>query len=158
MELDLIDCSAIEATAMAVESVGDQATDEWWSASCWLRHVERKADDAAVQGALALAAANAEEWPEALHHAEQAWLLECESGRPLTPESRPSWQQLHKAIAAMNRPVAPQRQMSAAETPIGVKRELTAIKAEMDRLTHRVEELACLEAAAPVEMYVEQYV
>lgn len=157
MQLDLNGCNAVKAAATAVESTGDQATEEWWAASRWLRQVERKADDAAVQGALALAAANAGAWEEALKHAHQAWLLERESGRPEPSGNCPSWRDLHSAIAQEVGTDPPRRRAADAQAPAGVRGELAALKAEVSRLTQRIQELESQEACAtPIEFYVEQ--
>jgi hypothetical protein len=97
-DLDLKDWSSAEAESMAVESRDSEEVEDWTAAAQWLAQVERNARQAEAQAALAVAAANAAEWDEALEHARHALLLEFASGRPLWNHSPLTWQALWNAI------------------------------------------------------------
>jgi hypothetical protein len=96
--LDLNGCTAAEAEAGAVEAAGSESGEIWAAAARWLAEVERSAQEAEAQAAVALAAANAGEWSEAREHARRAWVLEFETGRPL--RHSPAWRLLHEAVEA----------------------------------------------------------
>jgi hypothetical protein len=95
--LDLKDVSACEAESLAVESTGTDEAESWAEAARWLGEVEARARQAEREAALAVAAANAGAWEEAVVHARRAWGLEFHTGRPLRhPE--PVWQRLFHTI------------------------------------------------------------
>ena len=50
-----------------------EEADDWSAASSWLAWVERLAKQAEAPAALAVVAANAREWPEAVAHALAPW-------------------------------------------------------------------------------------
>jgi hypothetical protein len=97
-DLDLNGWTAAEAESMAVESTDPEEVEDWRAAAEWLAQVEKNAGQAEAQAALAVAAANAEEWGEALEHARRALLLEFASGRPLWNRAPLTWQGLWNAI------------------------------------------------------------
>jgi hypothetical protein len=96
--LDLQGISAGEAESRAVEAPAAER-DDWGAAACWLREVERRAALAQAQASLAVAAANAGEWGEAVKHARRAWALEFTTGRHLR-HSALTWRPLYQAIKA----------------------------------------------------------
>ncbi len=97
-DLDLNGWSAAEAESMAVESRDAEEAEDWTTAAEWLHQVEQNAALAESQAALAVAAANASEWGEALEHARRAVLLEFAAGRPLWHDMPLTWQPLFNAI------------------------------------------------------------
>jgi hypothetical protein len=141
-ELDLNGCTAAKAAARAAQIAKPELADEWCLATQWLSEVERKADEAAVQGALALAAANAGCTCEALEHARRAWVLERETGRPTPRVDAPSWQQLYQAIEQTQRPSRPvgftYKPEAASST---LERRLADMAQNLERLAKRVAEL-----------------
>lgn len=114
-DLDLNGWTAAEAESMAVESTDPEEVEDWTAAAAWLVQIEKNAGQAEAQAALAVAAANAEEWTEALEHARRALLLEFASGRPLWNSGPLTWQGLwnaiHDAATSTSGP-------SGSETPI----------------------------------------
>jgi hypothetical protein len=97
-DLDLNGWAAAEAESMAVESTDPEEVEDWTAAATWLAQVEKNAEQAEAQAALAVAAANGGEWGEALEHARRALLLEFASGRPLWNHAPLTWQGLWNAI------------------------------------------------------------
>jgi hypothetical protein len=96
-KLNLQDWTASEAETKAVETAGLERGDDWLVAAKWLERVEQRAEKAEAEAALAVAAANADAWPEAVQHARQAWSLEFHTGRPLRHHP-PTWQHLYEVI------------------------------------------------------------
>jgi hypothetical protein len=140
-ELDLNGWTAAEAAARAAQTVGPDLVDEWCLATQWLSEVEGKADEAAIQGALALAAANAGCPCEALEHARRAWELERETGRPTLVDA-PSWQQMYQAIEQTQRPSRPVHATRRPETaPSTIEGRLADMALNLERLAKRVAEL-----------------
>jgi hypothetical protein len=90
--------SAAEAEARAMQSVGSQERSDWAAVASWLEEVERRAEQAEAQAALALAAANAGDWSEAVRYARRAWALEFATGRPI--RRAPAWQRFYQLIVA----------------------------------------------------------
>jgi hypothetical protein len=97
-DLDLNGWMAEEAESMAVESTDPDEVEDWTAAAAWLAQIEKNAEQAEAQAALAVAAAHAGEWGEALEHARRALLLEFASGRPLWNHAPLTWQRLWNAI------------------------------------------------------------
>jgi hypothetical protein len=94
--LDLQGISAGEAEARAVEAPAAER-EVWGAAAGWLREVERRAALAQAQADLAVAAANAGAWGEAVKHSRRAWALEFTTGRHLR-HPQPTWQPLYETI------------------------------------------------------------
>lgn len=97
-DLDLNGWTAAEAESMAIESRNTEEVEDWTTAAQWLAQVEQNATQAESQAALAVVAANAGEWGEALEHARRAVLLEFAAGRPLWHRTPLVWQPLFNAI------------------------------------------------------------
>jgi hypothetical protein len=97
--LDLQDVTGAEAEAKAVESIGPANRKAWAEAALWLREVERRAEQAEKQASLAVAAANAGEWREAVKHAQRAWALEFSTGRIMRHDPT-TWHRLYEVIEA----------------------------------------------------------
>jgi hypothetical protein len=112
-DLDLNCWTVADAEGMAVESTDPEEVEDWTAAAAWLAQVEHNTAQAEAQAALAVAAANAEEWGEALEHARHALLLEFASGRPLWKHMPLTWQPLWNAI----RDAATTSARPTAETP-----------------------------------------
>jgi hypothetical protein len=98
--LDLNGCTSAEAMAMAVDAMGTDEEDDWSGAGTWLARVEHFAELAEAQAALALTAANAGEWPEAVAHARRARALEFATGRPIRREGPLTWSPFCRAVEA----------------------------------------------------------
>ncbi len=98
LDLDLNGWTAAEAESMAVEATDSEEVEDWTAAAQWLAQVEQNASLAESQAALAMTAANAGEWSEALEHARRAVLLEFAAGRPLWHGLPLTWQPLFNAI------------------------------------------------------------
>ena len=96
--LDLNGCPSTEAESMAVDSVGREEAKDWEAAAGWLARIERLSEQAEAQAALAVKAANAGEWEEAVEHARRACLIEFSSGRPIHRATRLTWAPLRHAI------------------------------------------------------------
>jgi hypothetical protein len=97
--LDLEGVSAAEAETLAVESLGTAEAESWVAAAKWLDEVESRARQAEREAALAVTAANAGAWAEAVGHARKAWALEFHTGRTLR-RTPPTWQRLLWAVKA----------------------------------------------------------
>lgn len=97
--LNLKGVSAIEAEAYAVEYAGAELGEDWAAAARWLNEIEHRARQAEREATLAVAAANAGVWKEAVEHARKAWALEFFTGRPLR-HSPHTWQPLYHAVKA----------------------------------------------------------
>ncbi len=97
--LDLKGVWAAEAETLAIEAAGTAEGEVWASAARWLHEVEARARQAEREAALAVAAANAGAWNEAVGHARKAWGLEFHTGRTLR-RAPPTWQRLFRAIQA----------------------------------------------------------
>lgn len=141
-ELDLNGLTSVEATENAATFTPTRRADDWVAAAQWLTSVEQKADEAAIQGALALAAANAGCGCEALEHAQRAWALEREAGRPSPRSEAPSWQQLFQVIqqgqvpAGAPSPVQPEPPVSRVE------RQIAQLSEELHCLARRIDQLS----------------
>jgi hypothetical protein len=98
--LDLNGCPASEAEAMAVDTVGREEAKDWEAAAGWLARIERLSEQAEAQAALAVTAANAGEWEEAVDHARRACAIEFASGRAIHRATRLTWGPLCRAIEA----------------------------------------------------------
>jgi hypothetical protein len=96
-ELNLQDWTAAEAETKAVETAGLEMGNDWQAAAEWLTEVEQRAEKAEAEAALAVTAANAGAWLEAVKHARRAWSLEFNTGRPLRHHP-PTWQPLYEVI------------------------------------------------------------
>jgi hypothetical protein len=94
--------TAAEAEAVAAEMVGTEEGEVWSAAARWLAGVQISARQAEAQGGLAVAAARAGKWGEALAHAQRAWALEFAAGRPLRRALPPAWLGLYRAVRAAN--------------------------------------------------------
>jgi hypothetical protein len=99
--------SAAEAQARAMQAAAGVGREDWAAVASWLEEVERRAEQAEAQAALALAAANAGDWPEAVRYARRAWALEFATGRPI--RRPPTWQRFYRLIAARAAHAAEQR-------------------------------------------------
>ncbi len=99
--LDLQGWSAEEAEARAVEASAEERKD-WEAAARWLREVERRAAEAEAEAEMAVRAASAGDWAQAVEHAWVAWSIEFSTGRPFRHGS-PAWQRLYKSLAAAAR-------------------------------------------------------
>jgi hypothetical protein len=97
--LDLQGLTAAEAETRAVESAPPEERKAWEEAALWLREVERRAERAESQARLAVAAANAGEWRQAVVHAQRAWALEFSTGR-LMRHYGTTWHRLYEVIEA----------------------------------------------------------
>ncbi len=95
--LDLNDVRTSEAQLLSVEAADSDEGEAWAKAANWLYEVETRARQAECEAALAVAAANAGAWDEAVGHARKAWELEFYTGRPLR-RRRPAWQPLYWAV------------------------------------------------------------
>jgi hypothetical protein len=145
-ELDLKGWTAVKAAARAAQTACSDLADEWCLATQWLSDVERKADEAAIQGALALAAANAGCSCEALEHARRAWVLERETGRPTPRVDAPSWQQMYQVLEQTQRPFRPPSAARRPETaPSTIERRLAEMAQNLERLAKRVAQLENVE-------------
>ncbi|MBI2804247.1 MAG: hypothetical protein HYX68_04590 [Planctomycetes bacterium] len=96
-----------QAKGIAVESAGTQRAETWSRAACWLAEVERFAAKAECEAALAVAAAKAGEWRQALLHARRAWAYEFATGRPLRNQRPRTWLNLTLVIDKVARANAP---------------------------------------------------
>lgn len=116
-DLDLNGWTAAEAESMAVESRDAEEVEDWTTAAQWLAGVEQNAAQAESQAALAVAAADAGEWGEAIEHARRAVLLEFAAGRPLWHLTPLTWQPLFNAIkdVAIRSVGAPKAEPTPAE-------------------------------------------
>jgi hypothetical protein len=94
--LDLKDVSTSEAETLAVAASGTPEGESWARAVKWLGEIAWRARQAEHEAALAVAAANAGAWVEAVEHARKAWALEFHTGRPL--RRAPTWQRLFWTI------------------------------------------------------------
>jgi hypothetical protein len=92
--------TAAEARARAAHAASVAEGETWAAAARWLAEVERKAQQAQEQATLAVAAANAGDWHQAVSCARRAWALEFATGRPLR-HYPPAWQRLYEVIAAL---------------------------------------------------------
>jgi hypothetical protein len=99
--LDLQGWTAAEAEARAVEAAAAERKD-WEAAARWLREVERRAEEAETEAELAVRAAAAGDWAQAVEHAWVAWSIEFSTGRPFR-QSPPAWQRLYKAVVGAAR-------------------------------------------------------
>jgi hypothetical protein len=140
-ELDLNGWTSAEAVARSEDSLHPDAVDDWRLAAQWLCEVEHKADEAAVQGALALAAANAGYLLEALDHARRAWLFEKEIGRPASRPNTPSWQQVYKALEQVHELSRLEAASQKAEAPpANIEEELVGSVHDWERLVRCADE------------------
>jgi hypothetical protein len=99
--LDLNGVSATGAREMATRTAGRPEAAYWAEAAGWAAEVEHRAEQAEREAALAVAAATAGAWEEAIGHARKAWGLEFYTGRPL--HRAPAWQALFQAVKATAR-------------------------------------------------------
>jgi hypothetical protein len=108
--LNLKGWTAMQAAAMAWETLDPDAVADWKGAAQWLVQVENLARQAEARATEALQAALAGHWEEALHKAESAWALEFSTGRPLRLGFPLTWQPLRQLIetATMARKEKPQ--------------------------------------------------
>lgn len=97
--LNLKGVRAAEAEELARQYAGTEVAEAWAEAARWLDEVEHRARLAEREAALAVAAAHAGAWKEAVEHARNAWILEFHTGRPLR-RSPPTWQRLYRAVNA----------------------------------------------------------
>jgi hypothetical protein len=113
--LDLRGWAAADAVGMALEAVGRKEAADWSAAAEWLARVEQYARKAEYQAAVAVAAAEAGRWEEALNHAQRAWALEFATGRPLWHGPPYAWRQLRQVVedAALAPAGSPARPASA---------------------------------------------
>jgi hypothetical protein len=98
--LDLNGWTADEAESMAVESIGRDDAEDWGVAATWLRRIERSATDAETEASLAVAAAHAGKWDEAVRCARRARGVEFMSGRTLRRGPPLTWGPLCQMIEA----------------------------------------------------------
>jgi hypothetical protein len=98
--LNLEGWSAADAEALSVETVGREESEDWASAATWLGQIERAAEQAEEQAAVAVTAADAGEWTEAIEHARRASALEFATSRSLWKGFPLTWQPLYRAIKA----------------------------------------------------------
>jgi hypothetical protein len=96
--VDLCDVTTAEAERMAAQSAGTPAGADWHTAVGWLARVKHHADRAQAEAAVALAAAEAEDWPGAMRHAQRAMVIEFETGRPLRSPHPPNWKRFYEAV------------------------------------------------------------
>jgi hypothetical protein len=105
--LDLNGFTALQAKARARSARLMVEAQEWQAAADWLGEVERHAKLAEDHARLAVAAAEAGQWPEAREHARQAWFREFMVGRPMRRGFPATWRRLYQAIADVSCPVQP---------------------------------------------------
>jgi hypothetical protein len=98
-EQDLNGCTPEEARRRAGAALEPEAAD-WEMAALWLARVQATAARAETEAALAVKAAQAGDWPEALAHARQAQALEFASGRALWRDKPPTWGPFFRAVQA----------------------------------------------------------
>jgi hypothetical protein len=114
--------------------------EDWREAARWLRNVEQASDEAEMEAALALAAANAGDLRTALVHARRAAERETAAGRP---HQDACWHCLEKAIEEAMRqnggPLAPPTPQAPAQC--ASERDLARLQDEVRRLATRLERL-----------------
>src|SRR5262249_45650122 len=93
--------SSVEAKVRA-RAVGPEEREKWRVAADWLEGLERAAADAEAEATLAVTAATAGHWDEAVEHARNARAIELTSGRPLRGGPF-TWQPFYRAIEAAAR-------------------------------------------------------
>jgi hypothetical protein len=115
--LDLEDWSAAEAESLAVEMTltHDAEGTDWSAAASWLGEIERMAAQAEEQAALAVTAANAGEWTEAIDHVRKARAMEFATGRPIWKGFPLTWDALSVAIESAASTA------NAANPPVGAE-------------------------------------
>jgi hypothetical protein len=114
LKLELKGVTAGTAQAMAQSGLDADSAAEWQAAAHWLAKVENHAQRAEAFAALALAAANDDQWLQAQQHAAHAWDLEFATGRPIWRGAPWTWQKLHQAIESR---VRTERQASRGVCP-----------------------------------------
>jgi hypothetical protein len=141
--LNLNGCTSAQAVKKSAETVSPTESEVWRAAAQWLTDVEKKADEAAIQGALALASTNAGcDW-EALEHARRAWVLEREAGRPSPRAEAPSWQQLYEAIRSVHGTSKADEPLFQLElAPPAMERQIAQLSQGLERLERRMEQFA----------------
>ena len=90
--------TAEKAASQLLEATGAEDETEWQAAAKWLEEVEKRAEQAEAEAALAVAAANAGAWDEAVEHARRAWALEFNTGRRFRHYPA-TWQRFYQAVA-----------------------------------------------------------
>jgi len=96
--IDLNGWTAAEARAVAHEPIDPEQVEDWSAAAVFLTRIERQAGQAEAEATLALAAANAGDWPEAVKHARRAYAVEFASGRPLWRPGPLTWGPFYNAV------------------------------------------------------------
>ncbi|HKB41180.1 MAG TPA: hypothetical protein VKD72_32435 [Gemmataceae bacterium] len=100
--LDLQGLSSADAKVRARMAVRPEEREEWRVAADWLDGLEMAAADAETEATLAVAAAAAGHWDEAVKHARNARAIEFTSGRPLRGGPF-TWQPLYRTILSAAR-------------------------------------------------------
>jgi len=100
--LDLRGCSSADAKVRARMAVRPEEREEWRVAADWLDGLEVAAADAETEATLAVAAAAAGHWDEAVKHGRNARAIEVTSGRPLRGGPF-TWQPLYRTILSVAR-------------------------------------------------------
>jgi hypothetical protein len=98
--LNLNGWTADEARSLAGGPVGTEEDMDWEEAAEWLARLESHARWAEKQASLAVAAANAGRWPEALQRARWALAVELSTGRSVRRAEPPTWEALFRAVKA----------------------------------------------------------
>jgi hypothetical protein len=91
---------ADEAESLANRLIGKEEGKDWSAAASWLGQIERAAEQAEEQAALAVTAANMGDWIKAVEHARRACAVEFATTRSLWKGFPLTWQPLFRAIKA----------------------------------------------------------
>lgn len=137
-------CGLTSTIAAEKANQPGEPRDDWLAARHWLAQIEQCADRAEMQAALALAAANAGDFPTALQHAESACAIERATGR-VDAVGSSVWAEFRQAIAAACRECTPSSLPPLTPIPtaasVGTAPAL-AVAAELRALARRLEDLA----------------
>lgn len=137
-KLNLQGMTSTEAAARAELAAPDEA-DDWQAAAVWLQEVEQAAEEAEMEAALALAAANAGDLCCALTHARKAAERETFAGRP---RDEACWHDLAAAIEnALQQPSAETRAEGQVANRSSLEREVARLQEEVRLLKARIERL-----------------
>jgi hypothetical protein len=98
--LDLNGWTAERARKKETAVMGADQESDWHAAADWLAKVEQVAQHAEEQAALAVRAASAGEWREALEYAREALASEFATGRAVRRGSTMTWHRLFLTVEA----------------------------------------------------------
>jgi hypothetical protein len=146
-KLNLAGLTATEAMLRA-ELATPEESEAWQAAADWLQDVERSAEQAEMEAALALAAANAGDLSTALVHARRAAEREGLVGRP---HHDACWHCLEQAIEDAIKHHGTETRSDARPSPRpALERDLASLQDEVQRLSARMERLEEALASLPV--------